>query len=69
MYPSWMFDDALFEKMGALMSKNSCRLIGLYHEHTLFLSMINLYYGKGLLYTHEMSVFLQLYNGDIGKEI
>ena len=65
-----MFDDTSLEKMGDLMPKNSCRLIGLYDELTLILSKINLYYGKGLLDTHEMSVFLQLYNlGDTGKEI
>ena len=60
--PSWIFDDASFEKMGALMAENSCRLLGLYDELTSFLSKINLYRGKGLLDTHEMSVFLQLYN-------
>ena len=49
--------------MGALMSENSCRLLGLYDEVTSFLCKINLYCGKGLLDTHEMSVFLQLYNG------
>lgn len=44
--PSWIFDDASFEKMGALMSENSCRLLGLYDELTSFLSKINLYRGK-----------------------
>ena len=61
--PSWMFDDGSFEKMGALMSDNSCRLFGLYDELSAFLSQINLYRCKGLQDTHEMSVFLQLYNG------
>ena len=61
--PSWIFDDASFEKMGALMAANSCRLFGFYDELSAFLSQINLYRGKGLLDTHEMAVFLQLYNG------
>ena len=26
--PSWVFEDASFEKMGALMRENSCRLLG-----------------------------------------
>ena len=67
--PSWIFDDASFEKMDALMSENSCRLLGLYDKLTSFLSKINLYHGKGLLDTHEMSVFLQLYDGQHGDEI
>jgi len=61
--PSWMFDDGSFEKMGYLMSENGCRLLGLYDELSAFLSQLNLYRGKGLLDTHEMAVFLQLYNG------
>jgi len=65
--PSWMFDDGSLEKMGALMSDNSCRLFGLYDELSAFLSQINLYRGKGLQDTHEMSVFLQLYNGQHWK--
>ena len=60
--PSWIFDDASFEKMYALMAANSCRLFGFYDELTAFLSQINLYCGKGLLDTHEMAIFLQLYN-------
>ena len=28
--PTWVFDDAIFEKMGALMSENSCPLLGFY---------------------------------------
>ena len=51
------------EKMGALMAANSCRLFGFYDELSAFLSQINLYRGKGLLDTHEMAIFLQLYNG------
>ena len=43
MYSSWMFDDASFEKMGALTSKNSCRLLGLYDLLASILPKINLY--------------------------
>ena len=28
--PSWIMDDATFEKMGALMQENSSQLLGLY---------------------------------------
>jgi hypothetical protein len=56
--------DATFEKMGALMSENSGRLLGLYDELTSFLTRINLYRGKGLSDTHELAVFLELYNAN-----
>lgn len=45
--PTWVFDDATFEKMGALMSENSCRLLGFYDEMSAFLTQINLYRGRG----------------------
>ena len=45
------------------MSENGGRLLGLYDELTNFLTQLNLYRGKGLSLTHEMAVFLQLYNG------
>ena len=61
--PSWIFDDGTFEKMGALMQENSCRLLGLYDELSAFLTQINLYRGRGLSDSHEMALFLQLYNG------
>ena len=60
--PTWVFDDATFEKMGALMSENSCRLLGFYDEMSAFLTQINLYRGRGLSDSHELSLFLQLYN-------
>ena len=62
-HPSWMFDDASFEKMGALMSENSGRLLGLYDELSAFLAQINLYRGRGLSDSCELAMFLQLYNG------
>jgi hypothetical protein len=61
--PSWIFDDATFEKMGALMNQNSARLLGFYDELSSFLTQINLYRGRGLSDSHELSLFLQLYNG------
>jgi len=60
--PTWVFDDATFEKMGALMSENSSRLLGFYDEMSVFLTQINLYRGRGLSDSHELSLFLQLYN-------
>ena len=60
--PTWVFDDATFEKMGALMSENSCRLLGFYDEMSAFLSQINLYRGRRLSESHELSLFLQLYS-------
>ena len=61
--PSWVFDDATFEKMGALMYENSSRLLGFYDELSAFLTQINLYRGRGLSDSHELAQFLQLYNG------
>ena len=68
-----MFDDASFEKMGALMSENSGRLLGLYDKLSAFLAQINLYRGRGLSDSHKLAIFLQLYNGhqwrrDTGKK-
>lgn len=61
--PSWVLDDASFEKMGALMHLNESRLLGLYDELTTFLAQINLYKGRTLSDSHELSLFLQLFNG------
>ena len=61
--PSWTFDDATFEKMGALMNDNSSRLLGFYDKMSTFLTQINLYRGRGLSDSHELALFLQLYNG------
>ena len=60
---TWTLDEASFEKMGALMSENDGRLLGLYDELTTFLTQINLYKSKGLSDSHDLAVFLQLYNG------
>ncbi len=61
--PSWLVDDSSFEKMGALMHENSGRLLGLYDELAAFLSQIKLYRGGGLSESHELALFLQLFNG------
>ena len=70
--PTWLVDDASFEKMRALMYENSARLLGLYDELAAFLSQIKLYRGGGLSESHELALFLQLFNGhhwrrDTGK--
>ena len=56
-------EDAAFEKMGAIMADNGCRIFGMYDELTTFLTQINLYKGRGLADSHELALFLQLYNG------
>ena len=72
--PVWVVGDASFEKMGALMSDNSSRLLGIYDELTTFLGQLNIYRGRRLTESHELSVFLQLFNGhpwrrDTGKRV
>lgn len=57
--PSWNMDDATFEKM----QENSCRLLGIYDELSAFLTQINLYRGRSLSDSHELALFLQLFNG------
>lgn len=61
--PTWIITDATFEKMGTLMQENGCRLLGFYDEPTSFLTQINLYRGKNISDSHELSLFLQLCNG------
>ena len=60
---AWLLGDATCEKMGDLMAANGGRLLGLYDELSTFLSQLNLYRGKGLSLSHELALFLQLYNG------
>lgn len=38
-----MLDEASFEKMGAIMSTNNNKLLGLYDEMSTFLAQINIY--------------------------
>lgn len=60
---SWFVGDATFDKMGELMSKNGGCLFGLFDELSTFLTQLSLYRGKGLAVSHELALFLQLYNG------
>ena len=62
-HPPWTVDEASLEKMGAIMAENHGRLLGVYDELSSFLTSINLYRTKGLTDTHDLAVFLQLYNG------
>lgn len=61
--PCWQVGDATFEKMGELMHCNSGRILGMYDELTTFLTQLNVYQGRGLSNSHELALFLQLYNG------
>ena len=61
--PSWFLDDQSFEKMGALMSENNWKLLGLYDEVPMFFSQINVFRGRGLSDSHELALLLQLYGG------
>lgn len=62
-HPPWLLDEASFEKMGELMAKKHSKLLGMYDELTTFLAQINVYRGKGLSDSHDLSTFLSLYNG------
>lgn len=59
----WVVEEASMEKMGAMMCDNSNKLIGIYDELTHFLTQINIYRNRGLSDTHDLAMFLQLYNG------
>ena len=61
--PAWQLEEATFEKMGAMMAENYSKLLGLYDELSTFLTQINLYKSRGLSDSHDLAVFLQLYNG------
>lgn len=54
--------DATFEKMGALMAENGGRLLGMFDELSSFLTKIKLYSSRGLTDSHELAMFLELYN-------
>lgn len=62
--PSWLLQDATFEKMGALMANNGDRLLGLYDEMSAFLTKIKIYNSRGLTDSHELGMFLELYNAN-----
>ena len=59
----WMIEEASMEKMGAMMCDNGNKIIGIYDELTHFLTQINIYRNRGLSDTHDLAMFLQLYNG------
>ena len=55
--PTWILDDASFEKIGASIHSSASRLLGLYDELSAFLSQINLYEGRSLSDSHELAPF------------
>ena len=61
--PAWQLEEATFEKMGAMMAENHSKLLGLYDELSTFLTQINLYKSQGISDSHDLALFLQLYNG------
>jgi hypothetical protein len=61
--PEWLLGDCTCEKMGDLMSLNGGSLLGLFDELSTFLTQLNIYRGKGIILSHDISLFLQLYNG------
>ncbi len=61
---TWLIQDATFEKMGALMAENEGRLLGLFDELSAFLTKIRLYNSRGLTDSHELAMFLELYNAN-----
>ena len=46
------------------MAANDGRLLGLYDEMSSFLGKLNLCRGKGICDSHELAVFLELYNAN-----
>ena len=61
--PAWRADDVSFEKLGDMMANNNNKLLGMYDELSTFLAQMNIYRGKGISDSHELSTFLSLYNG------
>lgn len=62
--PTWLLQDATFEKMGQMMSDNGGRLLGMFDELSAFLTKIKLYSSHGLTDSDELAMFLELYNGN-----
>lgn len=62
-HPPWLLDEASFEKMGELMATNHSKLLAMYDELSTFLAQMNVYRGKGLCESHDLSTFLSLYTG------
>lgn len=61
---TWFADDQSLEKMGALMSENNSKLLGLYDELAMFFSQINIFHGKGVTDSRELPLFLQLFGAN-----
>lgn len=59
--PTWLADDQTLEKLGVLMNENNGKLLGLYDELVMFLSQMNIFHGKSITDSRELSVFLQLF--------
>lgn len=59
--PTWLADDQTLEKMGVLMNENNGKLLGLYDELVMFFSQMNIFHGKNITDSRELSVFLQLF--------
>ena len=50
--------------MGSHMAENDGRLLGLFDELSSFLTKIRLYNNRGLSDSHELAMFLELYNAN-----
>ena len=50
--------------MGSSMADNGGRLLGLFGELSSFLTKIRLYNSRGLSDSHELAMFLELYNAN-----
>ena len=61
---SWEMKDTSFQKMGELMTDNDGRLLGIFDELSSFLAKINIYNGKSICDSNELSMLLELYNGN-----
>ena len=46
------------------MSENGGRLLGMFDELSSFLTIIKLYSSRGLTDSHELAMFLELYNSN-----
>lgn len=58
---AWLADDQSLEKLGAIMSENNGRLLGLYDELAMFFSQMNIFHGKNVSDSRELSIFLQFF--------
>jgi hypothetical protein len=50
--------------MGVLMAENGGRLLGMFDELCTFLTKVKLYSSRGLTDSHELAMFLELYNAN-----